>query len=752
MAIRAIIMAGGEGVRLRPLTDHLPKPLVPLMGKPVMHYTLQLLKKHGIEDVGVTLWYLPKMIRAAFGTGEKEGVRLTYYEEVEPLGTAGSVCMAGRDAADTFFVLSGDGLIDCDLKKALAFHQRKKALATLVLKRVEVPLSYGVVLTDKEGRIQRFLEKPEWENACSNLVNTGLYILDKSLLKTIAKNKWMDFGKDVFPQLLKKGERLYGYETEGYWCDVGNRKSYLQAQQDLMAGNVQLESPAGIHPEAKVAENVHFQGNFLVGKGTVIQKGAVIRQSVIGEGCRIGSGAVIENSCIWDRCFVGEKARIAKSIVCDEAVVKGGASLSSGCVLGQGAQVGSHAKLYEHAVVLAGEHIAPGAVCRENMGQTGPLFWDETGAVCLRSEEACLLADAFVQLMQPERMIVAGADSGLGAVTAGALCQRGVHVTQMRGTTEAVFREAVIALQADGGVLVQGDRLVFADERGEMPDGILRRKMENILLSGKRQAVSDGGTMGKIMDGAEEMYLARLVKKDKEQPLLLPVAVFCRNEKILQLAADGLKRMNVCRLRLIKADEGPIRKGETGFLLDRDGREVQCIYEGAPIEKTQLTMLRLKKMADERGVLYEGEDVPRAACGLAPLRAEDKSEICLAQARRLKDGVSAIFDVCFLMKKGELKAGLQSLPAVHRICREVECPESEKSRILYELWQRNSMPYTLNRGMQVQHKGGCASIVPHPVRPSVRIFAEAVNMEAAGELCDFYRTEIERSLQKNMPE
>ncbi|MBE5783495.1 MAG: nucleotidyltransferase family protein, partial [Clostridiales bacterium] len=176
--MQAIIMAGGEGVRLRPLTVNFPKPLVPLLGEPVMGYALKLLKNHGILDVGVTLCYQPKKIRSAFGKGEKYGVRLRYYEETSPLGTAGSVRMAKAQINDTFLVLSGDGLTDCDLTRALAFHKEKKALATLVLKRVSVPLPYGVVMTDQESRITRFIEKPTWSRVFSDLVNTGIYILE----------------------------------------------------------------------------------------------------------------------------------------------------------------------------------------------------------------------------------------------------------------------------------------------------------------------------------------------------------------------------------------------------------------------------------------------------------------------------------------------------------------------------------------------------------------------------------------------
>ena len=162
MSLQAIIMAGGEGVRLRPLTLHTPKPLCPLLDEPVMGYAIKLLKSHGVSDIGVTLWYQPQKIRRAFHKGERYGVKLKYFEEKEPVGTAGSVKLAQKQLTDTFFVLSGDGLTDCNLTEAMRFHKEKKALATLILKRVSIPLPYGVVLTDGGSRVIRFIEKLHW--------------------------------------------------------------------------------------------------------------------------------------------------------------------------------------------------------------------------------------------------------------------------------------------------------------------------------------------------------------------------------------------------------------------------------------------------------------------------------------------------------------------------------------------------------------------------------------------------------------
>ena len=241
MALQTVIMAGGAGTRLRPLTCFRPKPLAPLCGAPVMEYALQLLSRHGISSATATLWYRPQDIVQAFGRG-KYGVQLSYVTEDTPLGTAGSVLRAVGKQQETTLVMSGDGLTGVDIGAALRFHRERQADATLVLRHVDIPLSYGVVVTQADGRIERFIEKPDWSRVVSSLVNTGVYLLEKEALSLIPKDAPFDFGRQLFPLMLEKGMALYGYESSEYWCDVGNPEAFLRAQGDLLSGR------AGIAP------------------------------------------------------------------------------------------------------------------------------------------------------------------------------------------------------------------------------------------------------------------------------------------------------------------------------------------------------------------------------------------------------------------------------------------------------------------------------------------------------------------------
>jgi mannose-1-phosphate guanylyltransferase/phosphomannomutase len=208
--MKAIIMAGGEGSRLRPLTCTIPKPLVPILNRPVMEYAIELLKRNQIKEIGVTLQYLPQEIENWFGDGREWNISLTYFTETNPLGTAGSVKNAESFLDDTFIVISGDALTDFDLQKAIDFHKKKKALVTLILTSVNNPLEYGVVLTHKDGSIDRFLEKPGWGEVFSDQVNTGIYIIEPDVLEYIPSDKPYDFSKDLFPALLHKDLPLFG--------------------------------------------------------------------------------------------------------------------------------------------------------------------------------------------------------------------------------------------------------------------------------------------------------------------------------------------------------------------------------------------------------------------------------------------------------------------------------------------------------------------------------------------------------------
>ena len=746
MSMQAIIMAGGEGMRLRPLTAHITKPLCPLLDEPVMGYAIKLLKRHGVSEIGVTLWYQPQKIRRVFHRGERYGVRLKYYEEKEPVGTAGSVKMASKALTDTFFVLSGDGLTDCDLSAALRFHKEKKALATLVLKRVSVPLTYGVVLTDGESRVTRFIEKPDWKRVFSDLVNTGVYILEPEIFEYIPDTGAPDFGKDIFPALLAGGLPVYGYETETYWCDVGDQRAYLQAQKDLLADRVDLPHTAGIHGNAQVDASAKIEGNCLICEDAVIAPGAVIRDSVIGRGAIIGPGAVVENSCLWQDVTVQEKARVCGSVLCDGAAVRQGAELSDGCSLGQRAAVGAYALLRPGVKVWPHFRVASGAVTAHNVvsGDLSAPLWTSGGAASDTAESACALCGAFVRVTGARQIAVGGSLASLETLAAGALAAAGGHTMTIGEATEPMLSTFIRALRLDGGVFAGSQTLLFLDKNGfPLPprqtnaiDACVLR--QDIPVSFARQGLIHH------FQGAEDVYLASVLPPDASQPLFSPIAVFSDSAFILKTAEAGLRRMGARDARFGPVAETELRPVETGFLISSDGKEFTVFTSAHTLTNEQKTMLLLALLYQKTGRLYDLPGVPRAAESIAPLSLPDNGKDCVSQLAVLCDGLASLFLIADTLRNGPLETLLQNLPETHISVRDIACGVRDKGRILHSLCGQTSLPHTLGEGVRIRHDKGYATIVPDAHRNLVRVTSESMNSEFAQELCDFYFDQIQK--------
>lgn len=752
MSVQAIIMAGGEGARLRPLTLHLPKPLVPLLGEPVMGYALKLLKAHGITDVGATLCYQPKKIRSAFGKGEKYGVKLRYYEETSPMGTAGSVRMAKEQLQGTFFVLSGDGLTDCDLTRALSFHREKKALATMVLRRVSVPLPYGVVMCDQESRITRFIEKPTWSRVFSDLVNTGIYILEPEIFEHIPAHGTPDFGRDIFPALLEKKLPLYGFETTGYWCDVGDQRAYLSAQQALLRGEVALPHGSGIAKSACIDPSARILGHCWIGEGVQIGPGAVIENAVIGDGCVIGPGAAVTDSCLWQKAAAQEKAWLNGCVLCDGAAARKGARIADGCALGQGAIAGAGAELRPGVRIWPHLKAAAGAVASRSIlssDLSAPL-WTSRGADCDTAENACCLAAAYAQATGA-KLVISGRDGEAGplqAIANGALGAVGVQVIAAGEMTEGMLQALIPALRAEGGVYARGQTLAFFDAEGAPLSSRQLTAIDGCIF--KQDGPPAFARQGKItrLAGGEEIYLARVLPKGGK-PLWSPVAVFSDGAQPRRLAEEGLQRLGAKDVRLAPAGDMQLREGETGFFLQAGGEEVGVFSTACTPTREQKLLLLLSICLKSAGRLYDLPGVPRAAGRMAPLLPPDGSEECLRQRMLLSDGLAALFALCDALKGGPLETLLQGLPETHILCRDVACKTRDKGRILHTLCDHTRLPHTLGDGVMIEHERGCATIVPDAYRGLVRITSESMDSEFAQELCDFYWDRIKQITEEN---
>src|SRR6059058_4541794 len=347
--MRAVVMAGGEGTRLRPLTSNQPKPMVPIVGKPCMEHILELLRDHGFEDVVITVAFLPQAIRSYFGDGESLGLNIEYSVEESPLGTAGSVRLASDRLDDTFLVISGDALCDIDLGAIVAAHRAKGADVTIGLKSVENPLEFGIVVTDEDGRVERFLEKPSWGQVFSDTINTGIYVLESEVLRHVPTDRPYDFSKELFPLLLEMGRPMYGYVMDGYWQDIGNLDQYRQANFDALDEAVALDVPG-----------IRLRGNVWLGEGVELDDLEQIEgPAFVGNYTRIAAGATVAPySVLGAGVTVREQARTSRSIV-ESSTYVGRSAVIEGAILGRGCDVGSHVLVQEGAAI--GDEVALGA-------------------------------------------------------------------------------------------------------------------------------------------------------------------------------------------------------------------------------------------------------------------------------------------------------------------------------------------------------------------------------------------------------
>ncbi|HWM13371.1 MAG TPA: sugar phosphate nucleotidyltransferase [Gaiellaceae bacterium] len=339
--MKAVVMAGGEGTRLRPLTSNQPKPMVPIVGKPCMEHIVELLRAHAFEDVIVTLAFMPQAIRGYFGDGESHGVSIRYSVEESPAGTAGSVKLAEEALDEPFLVISGDALCDIDLGALVRFHREKGAFVTIGLKSVPNPLEFGIVVTDDDGRIERFLEKPSWGQVFTDTINTGIYVLEPEVLRHVPDDRPYDFSKELFPLLLEMGKPLYGFVADGYWQDIGNLDQYRQANFDALDERVRL-NVAGIR----------LRGNVWVGEGVDLDDvGAVAGPAFVGNYCRIARSATVgPYSVLMPSVTLGDHARTARAIV-DTSTAIGRSALVEGAIVGKACDLRPHTRLHEGVAV-----------------------------------------------------------------------------------------------------------------------------------------------------------------------------------------------------------------------------------------------------------------------------------------------------------------------------------------------------------------------------------------------------------------
>ncbi|MEU6039966.1 mannose-1-phosphate guanyltransferase [Actinomadura sp. NPDC047616] len=512
--MKAVVMAGGEGTRLRPMTANQPKPLLPLVNRPIMEHVLRLLKRHGFTETVVTVQFLAALIRNYFGDGEELGMALSYATEDVPLGTAGSVKNAQEALRDDrFLVISGDALTDIDLTDMVRAHERNGALVTIGLKRVPDPLEFGIIIVDDEGRVQRFLEKPTWGQVFSDTVNTGIYVMEPEVLDHVAAGEPVDWSGDVFPELVARGAPIYGYIADCYWEDVGTHDSYLKAQADMLSGLVDVDLGGfELSPGVRVAEGAEvdaeavLKGPLYVGDYAKVEAGVELREfTVLGSNVVVKEGAFLHRAIVHDNVFVGPSATLRGCVIGKNTDIMAGARVEEGVVVGDECVIEAEAYLSNQVKVYPFKTVEAGAVVNtsviwESRGQRtlfGPRGVSGLVNVEITPELAVRLASAYATTLTKGSTVTTGRDASRAATTLkraviSALTSSAINVRDLEACPLPMARHETAREECAGGIYIrttpgdpQGVDMLFMDADGADLSQAAQRKLERVF--GRRE-------------------------------------------------------------------------------------------------------------------------------------------------------------------------------------------------------------------------------------------------------------------------
>ncbi|UCF88444.1 MAG: NTP transferase domain-containing protein [bacterium] len=369
--MKAVVMAGGYGTRLRPLTIKRPKPMMPVAGRPMLEHIVRLLVRHGFRRILMLTYFFPETIEEHFGDGRDFGAQITYHQDPPGgLGTAGAVRGVSEVIDGPFLIISGDVITDFDLTHAWEFHREREEMATMVLTRVHNPLPFGVVITDEDDQVTRFLEKPTWGEVFSDTINTGIYIMEPEILDRIPEGVSSDFSRDIFPRLLDDGQPLGAYVAQGYWKDVGNAVEYLQLHREISAGTISLDIPGDMKvldeavlylgKGAQVSEEAWFSGTVVLGDGVKVSDGCRIRDSFLGHGVTVEPNVRMRSSVVWNDALIGRGCFVAGSVIGSRtqvrirANIEEGSVISEDCIIGRGSIIQAGVRIWPEKVVEDG--------------------------------------------------------------------------------------------------------------------------------------------------------------------------------------------------------------------------------------------------------------------------------------------------------------------------------------------------------------------------------------------------------------
>ncbi|RNC70654.1 MAG: phosphoglucomutase [Desulfuromonadales bacterium] len=657
--MKAVIMAGGFGTRIQPLTSSIPKPMIPLLNRPIMLHIVELLKKYEITDLVMLLYHQPAVIKNFFRDGTDFGVKITYVTPLQDMGTAGAVKCAEKFLDERFLVISGDLLTDFNLQKLIDFHDDNKALATITLTSVKDPLQFGVVVTDKEKRITQFLEKPGWGEVISDTINTGIYVLEPEIFKYIPAEENFDFSQDLFPKLLAKQEPLFGYTAKGYWRDIGNTDSYREAHHDIFKGkvNVKIDEPKQdlvgkdlrLGSDVNLDDHITLEGTVVIGDNSQVFDSAHIKDSVIGRNCTIESGVRLNRCVIWDNVYVKKGAKLNDSVLCSNVRVGHGVVMEEGSIVADDTTIG------EEAYIKRDVKIWPRKVIEAGATVTGNLIWGEKwkkalfeGAMIkgltnmeLTPEFVAKLGCAYGTTLPKGSFVISGRDAYrssrmLKRSFIGGLLSAGINVRDLTMVPMPVLRYKLRTFGEVGGLHFRQavddpafTEIVFLDGEGLDFSSSMGKNVERIFFKEnfRRAHHTEPGALTEIPQQVMDFYREGFLHAIGKSPLQkkpFKVVIDFNHSTASQLLPAILTQMGCDVISLnayVDEERGVQAVGERKQSLSQLSKIVATLEANAGfwLDPTIEGVIAV----DETGTVYEGAELLPLMVGLA-LKAGEK--------------------------------------------------------------------------------------------------------------------------------
>jgi mannose-1-phosphate guanylyltransferase/phosphomannomutase len=509
--MKAVVMAGGFGTRIQPLTNSIPKPMLPILNKPMMEHIIKKLKSVGINEIVVLLYFKPEVIQNYFKDGSDLGIKINYVLPDDDYGTAGAVKKAQKYLDERFIVVSGDLVTDFDFKEIIGFHDAVNSKLTITLTSVEDPLQFGVVITDKDGKILRFLEKPGWGEVFSDTINTGIYVIEPGILDYIPDNIPFDFSKDLFPKLMKEGITLYGYNAKGYWRDVGNPESYREVNKDILKEKVKIDFegekiayPSGVlYTKTKdLPASLEIVGKVVLDENVKLEENITLENVVIGKNCHIGKNTYIKDSVLWWDVKIGDNCKFLNSVICNNNIIENNVRAEYGVIIAEGCEIKDNVAFEKDVIIWPNKLIEEGSIISSNLiwGDKWKSSLFEGGKVSgrtnieLSNEMAAKLAASFGSILPLGKTILMSRDYHrasrmLKRSFLGGLLGSGLNVIDLKLMPLPVMRFLLSNTDAIGGVHFRQSpenptitEILFYDNDGLLIDTNTEKSIERIFF------------------------------------------------------------------------------------------------------------------------------------------------------------------------------------------------------------------------------------------------------------------------------